>query len=201
MRWYSPEGGDEVALMITDMGRNIPMPADRLDVCDVICMVFNTSDSKSVGYLKDLQARIPDHIPCVYVGIQNETNAGDNVMDGVAELCNSYKLDAPFVVNGRSSDPALETVFEDLVMSALNPSIEGKRPISQDKQRQLAQRRMIMKYSMVGIGVSLLAGVGYLFFRHRNESDSSTRWKKVSQRFFQIKKVRSSNIEKPGFIS
>ena len=173
VRWYSPEGGDEVALMVTDMGRNIPVPADRLDACDVVCMVFDTAEPKSLSYLRDLQARIPDHIPCVYVGMQDETSGGDDVMDGVAQLCNSYKLDAPFVVSRKANDPALETLFEDIVMSALNPDIEGKRPISQEKQRQLAQRRMIMKYSLLGIGISVVVGLGYLFLRKKNDSASS----------------------------
>jgi GTPase SAR1 family protein len=169
-----PQGkdGGEVALMITDMGSIVPQ--DNMDACDVVCIAFETSDRQTLPYLTDLQARIPDHIPCVYVGIRDNENGEEDVtMDHAEELCASYKLDAPFVVSRDESDPALQSVFEDLIVSALQPGTNGKRPVSQEKQRQLAQRSMITKYSLITLAIATVVGVAYAGHRYNLFGSSS----------------------------
>ncbi len=215
IKWFANSGYDGYgkALMMTDIGADVPRKMnnsnsnnnsssgglggssnssdvdDPMNPCDVACIVYTATDHNAPSYLANLQKNIPDHIPCVYVGLQENERYNENVFDLISKLCDAYELNHPQPIpfdllvksdnNGEEDeeDDTLDTFFNDILKCGLYPETHGKRPISRQKREEMERRALYLKGGIAVATSILIIGLSYFayssgYFSKNNSNDT-----------------------------
>ena len=211
IKWFrtSEYKGNGRALMMTDIGSEVPqkvtnggnggrvststgnsakdMYNDPMDPCDVACLVYSATDHNAPSYLANLQKHIPDHIPCVYVALQENERYNENVFDLISKLCDAYELNHPQPIpldildaSDDGEDNTLDIFFNDILNCGLHPEKHGKRPISREKREEIERRAMYLKGGIAIVTSVLLIGLSYFayssgFFGEKRDSVETTK--------------------------
>ena len=176
--------------MMTDVGSEVPQKInnggrfstssgsstkdvynDPMDPCDVACLVYSATDHNAPSYLANLQKHIPDHIPCVYVALQENERYNENVFDLISKLCDTYELNHPQPIpldildaSDDGEDNTLDIFFNDILKCGLHPEKHGKRPISREKREEIERRAMYLKGGIAIVTSVLLIGLSYFAY-------------------------------------
>merc|ERR1711871_955045 len=150
-------------------------------------MCVDGTNPASLTFLRDIQALIPDHIPCVYV-----ITKSDALVDFFDDLplwmdttthCRTYELADPLHVtcnfpalSGHPHEDRLHSsadfLCEILMDSALYPAAEGLRPVSREKRERIERRKLYYRIAKLSIASAVIVGSSWYFFSNWNSSKS-----------------------------
>ncbi|KAI8328373.1 EF hand associated-domain-containing protein [Chlamydoabsidia padenii] len=140
----------------------------RLDACDLLCFVYDTSDVNSFGYLANLREKYKlDHVPVVYVATKCELDLVTQRYEVQPDVyCRQMKLAVPLSVSVKEHQMA--DLYHILTGVAMNPSIATPGSLKQKTDDLWGSRQYITLSLVTGV-VILTSLVGYkLLKQHTN---------------------------------
>ncbi|SAM07603.1 hypothetical protein [Absidia glauca] len=140
----------------------------RLDACDLLCFVYDTSDVNSFGYLANLREKYKlDHVPVVYVATKCELDLVTQRYEVQPDVyCRQMKLAVPLSVSVKEHQMA--DLYHILTGVAMNPSIATPGSLKQKPDDVWNSRHYITLSLVTGV-VILTSLAGYkLLKQHTN---------------------------------
>jgi GTPase SAR1 family protein/Ca2+-binding EF-hand superfamily protein len=157
----------------------------RMADCDLAVLVFDATNPGSVDWLRGVQLRIPETVPCVYLAAKVDLieeardEAGAPTMDepapqrdsaGISEameeammLCAAHSLPAPEPVSLLPEQRKRTTrLFELLLSVALRP--DAARPISEQRRAEQRRGRMLRAALRLSLVTSVVVSSGLLIW-------------------------------------
>ncbi|KAI9137023.1 EF hand associated-domain-containing protein [Paraphysoderma sedebokerense] len=130
----------------------------RLEACDLICFVYDSSDPNSFAYIANLIKQYdPTHLPCVFVATKSDLDLVQQRYETPPDIfCRNLGLDKPIHICVKSGITA--DLYNVLTAVAMNPA--SAIPRSKDSKKSgpsltkvLATTAMIGAMIAVGIGI------------------------------------------------
>lgn len=160
-------GGKQCYLILEELGEQEPAILEnksRLDQCDVICYVYDSSDPESFQYLVDLRAkylRLLDDVPAVFVALKADLDKQQQRSDVQPEnYTRDLFLSSPLHISSAWTS-SLHELFIQLVDAAKTPSSATPGlELDQDVDYELVKH-----YMMAGGVVALMSVVSVWIWR------------------------------------
>ena len=151
------------------------------ETADVVCLVFDPRYSESLHYLKDMQSKIPDNIPCVIVGskadlLKPNFRESSNWLRAV-DYCASLELAPPLLVSAKTGDHVSDPsswVFSRLVDAA--QFTEKSCPMT-DSKREALYKRQRWKYVGISCVSVALITAAVVYASSKSSSDNRSNCK------------------------
>ncbi|KAI8093282.1 EF hand associated-domain-containing protein [Halteromyces radiatus] len=140
----------------------------RLEACDLLCFVYDTSDVNSFEYLANLREKYKlDHVPVVFVATKCELDLVTQRYEVQPDIyCRQLKLAVPLNVSVKEHQMA--DLYHILTGVAMNPSIATPGSLKQKNEEAWLPRHYIT-LSLVAGAVILTSLAGYkLLKQHTN---------------------------------
>ncbi|CAO3622675.1 unnamed protein product [Cunninghamella blakesleeana] len=140
----------------------------KLEACDLLCFVYDTSDVNSFSYLASLREKYKlDHVPVVFVATKCELDLVTQRYEVQPDIyCRHLKLAVPLSVSVKEHQMA--DLYHILTGVAMNPSIATPGSLKQ-KNEDLWLPRHYITLSLVAGAVILTSLAGYkLLKQHTN---------------------------------
>ncbi|CAO3615069.1 unnamed protein product [Cunninghamella echinulata] len=140
----------------------------KLEACDLLCFVYDTSDVNSFSYLASLREKYKlDHVPVVFVATKCELDLVTQRYEVQPDIyCRHLKLAVPLSVSVKEHQMA--DLYHILTGVAMNPSIATPGSLKQ-KTEDLWLPRHYITLSLVAGAVILTSLAGYkLLKQHTN---------------------------------
>ncbi|ORZ18824.1 EF hand associated-domain-containing protein [Absidia repens] len=141
----------------------------RLDACDLLCFVYDTSDVNSFGYLANLREKYKlDHVPVVYVATKCELDLVTQRYEVQPDVyCRQMKLAVPLSVSVKEHQMA--DLYHILTGVAMNPSIATPGSLKQKTEETWLPRHYITLSFVAGV-VLLTSLAGYKLLKHHTST-------------------------------
>ncbi|KAI9304852.1 EF hand associated-domain-containing protein [Cunninghamella echinulata] len=132
----------------------------KLEACDLLCFVYDTSDVNSFSYLASLREKYKlDHVPVVFVATKCELDLVTQRYEVQPDIyCRHLKLAVPLSVSVKEHQMA--DLYHILTGVAMNPSIATPGSLKQ-KTEDLWLPRHYITLSLVAGAVILTSLAGY----------------------------------------
>ncbi|KAG2178189.1 hypothetical protein INT43_003442 [Umbelopsis isabellina] len=132
----------------------------RLDACDLLCFVYDTSDVSSFEYVAALREKYKiDHVPSVYVATKCELDLVTQRYDIQPDVyCRNLELAVPLSVSAKEQQMA--DLYHILTGVAMNPAIATPGSVKDAKSQNWTTRRYVTISVVAGV-VVLTAVLGY----------------------------------------
>ncbi|CAO3597898.1 unnamed protein product [Absidia cylindrospora] len=141
----------------------------RLDACDLLCFVYDTSDVNSFGYLANLREKYKlDHVPVVYVATKCELDLVTQRYEVQPDVyCRQMKLAVPLNVSVKEHQMA--DLYHILTGVAMNPSIATPGSLKQKTEETWVPRHYITLSFVAGV-VLLTSLAGYKLLKQHTST-------------------------------
>ena len=153
--------------------------------CDLVMLVFDTSDEKSLAYVKHIEtSMLDDDLPRVFVGIHADSDESNNdddsiqpatVVDNATIHCRELDLEPPMVASSEAMLPdageagvrerrkALDHLARCARLNEVGVGALRSKPHEEMKRQEAARRRKLLWFGgLVSVSVVVAAGVGLL---------------------------------------
>ncbi|KAI8342083.1 EF hand associated-domain-containing protein [Chlamydoabsidia padenii] len=163
--------GKQKYLVMEEVGANreeeILSSKSKLEACDLLCFVYDTSNATSFQYLVNLREKYNlDNIPIVYVATKSDLDLVPQRCEMQPDLyCRDLKLSAPLNVSVKENQMA--DIFHKLAGVAINPS-NAAPGFLKEKEDQSWLQRPFITISLVAGAAILTSLAGYKFLKHRS---------------------------------
>ncbi|KAI8370546.1 EF hand associated-domain-containing protein [Radiomyces spectabilis] len=141
----------------------------RLDACDLLCFVYDTSDVNSFGYVASLREKYKiDHLPIVFIATKCELDLVTQRYEVQPDVyCRNIRLAVPLSVSVKEHQ--LADVYHILTGLAMNPAIATPGSLK-DKSDEAWLSKHYITLSVVA-GVVILTGLaGYKLLKQHTYS-------------------------------
>ncbi|KAF7727122.1 ERMES complex Ca(2+)-binding regulatory GTPase gem1 [Apophysomyces ossiformis] len=145
----------------------------RLEACDLLCLVYDTSDVNSFGYVASLREKYKlDHIPMVFVATKCELDLVTQRYEVQPDVyCRQLGLAVPLSVSVKEHQMA--DVYHILTGVAMNPTIATPGSTKDNKEEMWLSRHYVALSVVAGV-VILTSLAGYkLLKQHTNVLNNS----------------------------
>ncbi|ORY98533.1 EF hand associated-domain-containing protein [Syncephalastrum racemosum] len=164
--------GVEKYLVMEEIGPNreaeILSSKQRLEACDLLCFVYDTSDVNSFGYVASLRNKYKiDHVPTVFVATKCELDLVTQRYEVQPDVyCRNLGLAVPLSVSVQKQQMA--DLYQILAGVAMNPTI-ATPGLLKDKAKDVWQPRHYMAMALTTGAVVLGGYAAYkLYKQHPN---------------------------------
>ncbi|KAG2182690.1 hypothetical protein INT44_005670 [Umbelopsis vinacea] len=132
----------------------------RLDVCDLLCFVYDTSDVSSFEYVAALREKYKiDHVPSIYVATKCELDLVTQRYDIQPDVyCRNLDLAVPLSVSAKEQQMA--DLYHILTGVAMNPAIATPGSAKDAKSQNWTARQYVTISIVAGVAV-LTCVLGY----------------------------------------
>ncbi|CDH57580.1 mitochondrial rho 1 [Lichtheimia corymbifera JMRC:FSU:9682] len=160
--------GIEKYLVMEEIGSNredeILSSKQRLDACDLLCFVYDTSDVNSFEYVASLREKYKvDHIPTVFVATKCELDLVTQRYEVQPDVyCRNLGLAVPLSVSVKQHQMA--DLYHILTGVAMNPTIATPGSLK-DKTEEAWLSRRYVTLSLVAGAVILTSLAAYKFLK------------------------------------
>ncbi|KAJ8660662.1 hypothetical protein O0I10_003710 [Lichtheimia ornata] len=160
--------GIEKYLVMEEIGSNredeILSSKQRLDACDLLCFVYDTSDVNSFEYVASLREKYKvDHIPTVFVATKCELDLVTQRYEVQPDVyCRNLGLAVPLSVSVKQHQMA--DLYHILTGVAMNPTIATPGSLK-DKTEEAWLSRRYVTFSLVAGAVILTSLAAYKFLK------------------------------------
>ncbi|KAI8059637.1 EF hand associated-domain-containing protein [Gongronella butleri] len=144
----------------------------RLEACDLLCFVYDTSNAHSFDYLASLREKYKlDHVPVVFVATKCELDLVTQRYEVQPDVyCRQLKLAVPLSVSVKEQQMA--DLYHILTGVAMNPAIATPGSLKQ-KNEELWLPRQYITLSLVAGAVILTTLAGYKLLKQHTSVFSS----------------------------
>ncbi|ORX62339.1 mitochondrial Rho GTPase [Hesseltinella vesiculosa] len=144
----------------------------RLEACDLLCFVYDTSNAQSFDYLASLREKYKlDHVPVVFVATKCELDLVTQRYEMQPDVyCRQLKLAVPLSVSVREHQMA--DLYHILTGVAMNPAIATPASLKQ-KTEELWLPRQYITLSLVAGAVILTTLASYKLLKQHTSLFSS----------------------------
>ncbi|KAI7869486.1 EF hand associated-domain-containing protein [Spinellus fusiger] len=150
-----------------DQEADILSSKKRLDACDLLCFVYNTSDVNSFGYVASLREKYKiEHVPVVFVATQCELDLITQRYEVQPDVyCRNFGLAAPLSVSVK--DNQMANLYPILTGVAMNPTIATPGSLK-DKTEEPWSTKHYIALSLVAGVVFLTGFAGYKLWKQQS---------------------------------
>ncbi|ORE09753.1 mitochondrial Rho GTPase [Rhizopus microsporus var. microsporus] len=141
----------------------------KLEQCDLLCFVYDTSDANSFGYVAALREKYKiDHIPTVFVATKCELDLVTQRYEVQPDTyCTKLDLAAPLSVSVKENQMA--DLYHILTGVAMNPTIATPGS-HKDKKDKTWIAKHYLTFSLVAGVVIITSFAGYKLWKHHFSS-------------------------------
>ncbi|KAG1469580.1 hypothetical protein G6F56_003178 [Rhizopus delemar] len=165
--------GSEKYLVMQEVEHNrvseILLNQKKLDQCDLLCLVYDTSDANSFGYLASLRKQYKiDHLATVLVATKCELDLVMQRYEVQPDIyCRNFGLNVPLNVSVKENQMA--DLYHILTGVAMNPTMTTPGT-HKDKTEKSWISKHYLTVSVVTSVVLLTSLAGYKLFKHHQLS-------------------------------
>ncbi|CAN8098458.1 unnamed protein product [Discula destructiva] len=161
------QGGKQCYLILEELGELEPAVLEnraRLDVCDLICYTYDSSDPDSFSHIVDLRSRVPqlDDMPSIYVALKADKDKTTQRCEMQPDAYTS-SLMMPTPLHVSVTWESISELFVALAEAATNPSTAFPKSEEPPPDRTSLY---------VALGATACAGVAALIIWRRSASSS-----------------------------
>lgn len=144
--------------------KSLVTSSKEMDLCDVVVLVFDATDAKSVEAISETYTKLQEtsgDVPVVVVGTKKDLSATTDAITAATNFCKTHLLGEPIIISLREETDA---VFTKIVSTA-----------TQDFLPEPAAGRGWGQMGLVALGLAVVGGAGYFLYTKLRGSSSSSK--------------------------
>ncbi|KAI9219711.1 mitochondrial Rho 1 [Blastocladiella britannica] len=156
--------GSEIYLVMQEYGSKYELEVlqnrKKLELCDVACFVYDSSDVNSFAYIANQIKQLDVHIPCIILATKSDLDLVQQRYDHPPDVfCRNLGLDKPIHISVKHN--VMANLFDVIASIAMNPS--SAIPKLQEDHGDRTSN--VTKYLAITAAVGALIAVGFAGWR------------------------------------